>query len=79
MSGTDVRGLRQWMRTRGIAWSERKCARVIAAVEIELARHRVVARRETLSQMALEDQRADEATVAQGFADLRRMLQEVES
>ena len=77
MSGTDVRALRDWLRLRrGVVWSPRKCARVLAQVEIELARHRVMARRETIRQAELDEQPADDATIEQGFAELRRMIAE---
>ena len=75
----EVRALRDWLRSqRGVAWSERKCARVLGMVEIDLAQHRVLARRSTMSQMGLDEQRIPEAKIAESFAELRKMLAEVQ-
>jgi hypothetical protein len=57
-----------------------KCRRILAMVDLEFSRHRVMTRRQTISlrQAELDEQPADDATIAQGFAELRRMLEEVQ-
>ncbi|MBU3720764.1 MAG: hypothetical protein FGM22_08410 [Burkholderiaceae bacterium] len=75
ISASDVRALRDWLRTaRGVRWSERKCMQVLARVDVELARHRVMARRATLRQGELDERPASDAELAVAFANLRRML-----
>lgn len=57
------------------------CRRIIVMARAEIHRGMVMKRRETVSvrQLSLEEQPADPALIAEGFAKIRQMLAEVES
>lgn len=56
------------------------CTRIIIMARAEMQRSAVMKRRETISarQLDLEDQPADPETIAAGFAEMRKMLAEVQ-